>query len=263
VSGPNRFRVSRDIAMDGNSISGAGIDFDANGQRAIEIRFSDSGARVFETITKTNIGRQLVIVFRGKVLSVPVIRSAIPSGYVQVTGNIGEQQIHEIVDDLNHSEMPAAKMWWFSPVQEQVLRIPAEPDAGFGWLDLDSGVIATNSTLDWMSRSGYAWILTNGFDIVATKSSKDFPTLLGFDLILDPAPTNGWEIVSAADVMQNWSLQDNLPRQEQAFGAVPGHPDTFFFRTREGKKGILQIIGFTENSLGVKIRYKLVQSETK
>jgi len=34
----------------------------------------------------------------------------------------------------------------------------------------------------------------------------------------------------------------------------------WFFKTREGGEGILQILGFTENPRGVKIRYKLVQN---
>jgi serine/threonine protein kinase len=39
-------------------------------------------------------------------------------------------------------------------------------------------------------------------------------------------------------------------------------PQTVFFKTGAGRLGILQITGFTENPRGVKIRYKLVQSET-
>jgi tRNA A-37 threonylcarbamoyl transferase component Bud32 len=35
---------------------------------------------------------------------------------------------------------------------------------------------------------------------------------------------------------------------------------TWFFKTREGSVGILQITGFTENPRGVKLRYKLVQN---
>ena len=41
------------------------------------------------------------------------------------------------------------------------------------------------------------------------------------------------------------------------------HPqaETFGFKTREGNMGMLQILGFTENPHGVKIRYKLVQND--
>jgi hypothetical protein len=37
---------------------------------------------------------------------------------------------------------------------------------------------------------------------------------------------------------------------------------TFYFRTREGGMGLLQITGFTDNPRGVKIRYKLVLPRT-
>ena len=46
----------------------------------------------------------------------------------------------------------------------------------------------------------------------------------------------------------------------QVFGAMPGQTDTFFFQTREGGKGILQILGFADNPHGVKVRYKLVEN---
>jgi predicted Ser/Thr protein kinase len=40
----------------------------------------------------------------------------------------------------------------------------------------------------------------------------------------------------------------------------PGTMPAYWFETRDGLKGILQITGFTENPRGVKIRYKLVQN---
>jgi serine/threonine protein kinase len=40
----------------------------------------------------------------------------------------------------------------------------------------------------------------------------------------------------------------------------PGTTPAYWFETRNGLKGILQITGFTENPRGVKIRYKLVQN---
>ena len=39
---------------------------------------------------------------------------------------------------------------------------------------------------------------------------------------------------------------------------LPGHPDTYYVRTHDNGYGLLQIIGFSDNPRGVKIRYKLV-----
>ena len=41
---------------------------------------------------------------------------------------------------------------------------------------------------------------------------------------------------------------------------TPGTTPAYWFETRTGRKGILQITGFTENPRGVKIRYKLMQN---
>jgi hypothetical protein len=96
--------------------------------------------------------------------------------------------------------------------------------------------------------------------VVTTESSKDLPTLLGIDTTIASAPTNGWDIVTPADVVHNWALLQEEPQQKKVFGAIPGQTDTFFFQTREGGKGILQILGFADNPRGVKIRYKLVEN---
>jgi hypothetical protein len=40
-------------------------------------------------------------------------------------------------------------------------------------------------------------------------------------------------------------------------------PNCHVFLTREGGKGFLQITGFTDNPRGVKIRYKLVQTQNR
>jgi hypothetical protein len=36
--------------------------------------------------------------------------------------------------------------------------------------------------------------------------------------------------------------------------------DTYYFRTRDDAWGILQIVGFSKNPAGVKVRYKLLQT---
>jgi serine/threonine protein kinase len=260
TSGSERLHLSRQVLLDDTAIAQAGVDFDPLGGRMIEIRFTDAGAKEFEAITATNIGHQLAIVFRGQVLSAPVIQSVIPSGECQVNGSMSASEIDQIVDHLNPTAMPTSKAWNFSPVQERILFFNSQPNALFGWLDLDSGMVLTNSMLDWQSRSSYDWIHNHDLDVVTTQSAKHIPTLLGFDMIVASAPTNGWDMVTPADVIHDWPLLQEEPQQKKVLSAIPGQTDTFIFQTREGGKGILQILGFAENPPGVKIRYKLVQA---
>ena len=260
ASGPNRFHVSRQVLLDGAAIAQAGLDFGPYG-REIEISFTDAGRQRFEAITATNLHRQLAMVFRGQVLSAPTIASAIPSGQCQVlVGALPPGAVNEIVDCLNRTAPPTVGAGSFSSMYEKILPCQPQPNPLFGWLALDSGTIMTNSTLDWQSRTGSRWIRTNGLDVVTTESSKNVPMLLGFDLVVARLPTNGWDMVTAADVIHNWTLMRQEHRQEQIIGALPDGSDTFLFQTREGGSGLLQITGFTEDPPGVKIRYKLVRS---
>jgi serine/threonine protein kinase len=266
ISRPNGFRVLREVLLDGSAVVQAGVNIGPSGTREVRMRFNDVGTRRLAEITGSNIDRQLAVVFRGKVLSAPFIRSTYTTGQCGIDILMDASQINEIVDCLNRTAIPTTKTWNFSPVYERVLPfkgiLSSQPNADhlFGWLDLDSGLVMTSPVLDYLSRSGHEWTRTNGLDVVTTESSKNVPMLLGIDAVIAPAPTNGWDIVTAADVVQNWELLEQEPQQKKAFGAIPGKTDMFFFRTREGGKGILQILGFADNPHGVKIRYKLVQS---
>jgi predicted Ser/Thr protein kinase len=263
ASSRNPFRLSRQVLLDDTAIARAGVDFDPNfGNRMIKVRFTDEGAKQFEAITATNIGHQLAIVFRGRVLSAPVIQSVIPGGECWVSGSMNAAEANEIADCLNRVATPTAGAWNFSPAEERILPFRTQPPWLFGWLDLDSGTVLTSAKIDWESHTGYEWIRTNGLDVVASESAKHFPVLLGFDTIIAPAPTNGWDILTPADVANNWTLLQAEPRQDQFLGALPGQTDTFIFQTREGGKGILQILGFADNPPGVKIRYKLAQTKS-
>jgi len=42
--------------------------------------------------------------------------------------------------------------------------------------------------------------------------------------------------------------------------AAKNSTPAFIFQTRQGRVGILQILAFTENPRGIKLRYKLVQA---
>ena len=260
VSGHGQLRVSREALLDGSAVAQAGLDFNPDGTRKIEIQFTAAGRQRFAQITATNIRHQLAVVFRSKVLCAPFICSALTDGQCQIDGNMSREEVYALLDCLNRTTTASDQTWKFTAPRERSLPFQRSPEILFGWLDLDSGTILTNSMLDWQSRAGHEWIRTNGLDVVATESSKNIPILLDVDLVLAPAPTNGWDIFTAADVGQDWTLMQQEPRQEQIFGAPPGQSGTFLFQTREGGKGILQITGFSENPPGVKLRYKLVQN---
>jgi serine/threonine protein kinase len=260
TKGQQQFRVLPKSLLDGSAVAQAGIDFQPDGRRSISMQFTAAGARQFEEITADNIGRQLAIVYRGTVLSAPVIRSKIPGGQAIIDGNMSPRVIHSVVDCLNRTSVPTDDTWTFSAPRERVLLGASPTNSLRDWLDLDSGIIARNESREWETRAGHDWITNTGFDMVAAVSSHQIPVLTGFDIVNVPLPVNSWDSVTPADVVQSWALQQTEPKQTCTISGSPGKPDTFLFQTREGGKGILQIMGVTEDGRSVKIRYKLVSA---
>jgi len=100
------------------------------------------------------------------------------------------------------------------------------------------------------------WAARRGIDLVADG------TPLGFELAIFPQPNATWDELPVADGLKV------ILQSEGATPAVlaPGKelPSTFYFKTREGRLGVLQIIGYDEKKkpgepIGIKIRYKLLE----
>ncbi len=273
-------RVSRKVLLDGSAVSQAGLEFSSNGRRQIVVQFTPAGAQAFTAISATNINRRLAIVYHGQlVLSVFTIRGPLRGGKEVITDDHAPHMALTIVDCLNRAVVRTRQAWTFRYPVDTIL--PAFPPAPPGqvpgkptwpsWLDLDLRHAETHSTIAWETRAGHDWIATNGMDVVAEIAPATalqgmaiprglhVPVLLGFDMVLTPAPTNGWETVTPGDVVEDWHLNHTAPRRMHQIVAAPGKPDTYLFLTREGGRGILQILGLASEPGCVKIRYKLAE----
>jgi len=100
------------------------------------------------------------------------------------------------------------------------------------------------------------WTARRGIDLMA----EDIP--LGFELAIFPQPNARWDALPPPDLLKV------MLQSEGATPAVlaPGKelPSTFYFKTREERLGVLQIIGYDEKKKpgeprGIKIRYKLLE----
>lgn len=136
----------------------------------------------------------------------------------------------------------------FGPVIERVVN-----DAG---IDFDTGkVLSPPVKEDLAGKSLTEWFAEAGVD-AAGGPRFSVSGLRGIDMNVMPISNEGWDQISRNDVMvrhQKWARLIHISGE----GDLPA---TFSFNTREGGVGLLQILEFTEEPKGVKIRYKLVQS---
>ncbi|MCC7436803.1 protein translocase subunit SecD [Candidatus Nomurabacteria bacterium] len=76
------------------------------GEPIINLNFNDEGAKLFEKITKENIGKTVAIYLDGQVISAPVVREAISGGQAQISGSFTPKEARELVGRLNSGALP-------------------------------------------------------------------------------------------------------------------------------------------------------------
>ena len=100
--------VSRRVVVSGEELTDAQATFDQQTNRPIvSFRFTTSGGRAFCRATTDNIGKPLAIVLDERVISAPVIQSAICGGSGIITGNFTSEQTNELSLQLRSGALPA------------------------------------------------------------------------------------------------------------------------------------------------------------
>ena len=92
--------VSTSIVLTGEYITGAGPDRDQYGKPAVRIELDARGSRIFQQLTRDNVGKRMAILLieRGQeeVVTAPKIISEIPNGRVQITGNFSADEANNV-----------------------------------------------------------------------------------------------------------------------------------------------------------------------
>jgi hypothetical protein len=148
----------------------------------------------------------------------------------------------------------------FGPVIERELPFEQETLLPF-LLDFESGRIVTPPG-EMSPRNETAqqqWLAQNSVDTMADELTTG-PMLVSYEFkcVFKEMESNSWETLRPDTVVADLQTGEGL--KEVAETRSPKMlPATFLFKTREGGMGVVQIVGFTDNPHGVKIRYKLVQ----
>lgn len=72
----------------------------------IGLTFNAEGAKLFEDMTKNNVGKTIAIYLDGQILSAPVVNQAITGGQATITGSFTPQEAKTLVGRLNSGALP-------------------------------------------------------------------------------------------------------------------------------------------------------------
>jgi protocatechuate 3,4-dioxygenase beta subunit len=102
-----KLRVLREVVLNESAVDSARVTTSPQAAPQVAIRFNAGGAARFAEITGANTGQRLAILFDGKLLSTPVIRSRISGGQAVISGNYTREQAQALASAISE----AAKAW--------------------------------------------------------------------------------------------------------------------------------------------------------
>jgi len=93
--------------LSGKYIKGAKVEFNQNTyQPEVSVQFDGEGAKIFEELTKRNIGKQLGIYLDGLPISAPVVRETISGGSAVISGKFNINEAKKLTERLNAGALP-------------------------------------------------------------------------------------------------------------------------------------------------------------
>jgi len=93
--------------LSGKYIKSAKVEFSQNTyQPEVSVQFDGEGAKIFEELTKNNVGKQLGIYLDGLPISAPVVREPISGGSAVISGKFNIDEAKKLAERLNAGALP-------------------------------------------------------------------------------------------------------------------------------------------------------------
>lgn len=109
--------LQKKVELDGTKVKTARSDQDTYGKPKVDFELTGEGADIFAEVTVQNKDRRLAIVLDGKIKSAPYIRSEIPTGTGEITGDFTLEETVFLANVLKAGSLPVK----LDIVQERVI----------------------------------------------------------------------------------------------------------------------------------------------
>lgn len=98
----------QDTALNGQRFRTASVTVDdITGVPVVQIQFDAEGGKLFQELTKRNIGKQIAIFVGGQPVSAPTVQDEIAGGNAIITGSRTFEEAQQLAQDLNTGAIPA------------------------------------------------------------------------------------------------------------------------------------------------------------
>ncbi len=93
--------------LDGRYLKRADVTFDqTTGRPTVAISWNDEGSKLFEEITRANVGKTIAIFLDDNLISAPVVNEAITGGQAVISGNFNTKEARDLARRLNSGALP-------------------------------------------------------------------------------------------------------------------------------------------------------------
>ncbi len=98
----------KDTQLDGKHFRTAAVTQDPSASLpVVQIVFDDEGGKLFQELTKRNIGKRIAIFVGGELVSAPTVQGEISGGSAIITGSQNFEEAKKLAQDLNTGAIPA------------------------------------------------------------------------------------------------------------------------------------------------------------
>jgi preprotein translocase subunit SecD len=92
--------------LTGRYLKKSQVVFNEQNQPEVSLQFNDEGSKLFEDITKENIGKPVAIYLDGSPVSIPTVNGAISGGQAVIQGDFTVAEAKQLVGRLNSGALP-------------------------------------------------------------------------------------------------------------------------------------------------------------